>query len=333
MTVPCSQVLMGLNFSQLTCHFTSTANLTACQLPATRWHAYTRATDASTAAAFDVSAGFLGAGDDARAPAELSVAGCEAACVGLASCRGFTFQAGGARAVVGLACIPRSQHHHDTHLTCAYPPWHSDVRVPTLALQAESARPAGQVKCHFKTAIRLTAEKDDCVAPGGEGKPACSPLPGEMGLGGYYGHYQGHWLSATAFLVNATGNATVAAAAERVIEVYAAVMEAWRAKYGDAEDGYLFPYDPIVWDKLLAGHGAGPYYSARLTRPSPNPNPNPNSDPNPNPNPNPDPNQVPFYTLHKLMAGLLDQHTHAGSSLAYALLTRMAAWVGLWQRT
>jgi hypothetical protein len=86
---------MGLNFSQLTCHFTSTANLTACQLPATRWHAYTRATDGWTAAAFDVSAGFLGAGDDARAPAELSVAGCEAACVGLASCRGFTFQAGG----------------------------------------------------------------------------------------------------------------------------------------------------------------------------------------------------------------------------------------------
>ena len=132
MTVPRSQVLMGLNFSQLTCHFTSTANLTACQLPATRWHAYTRATDASTAAAFDVSAGFLGAGDDARAPAELSVAGCEAACVGLASCRGFTFQAGGARAVVGWACIPRSEHHHDTHpgtVKYVYPPWHSRPRA------------------------------------------------------------------------------------------------------------------------------------------------------------------------------------------------------------
>ena len=152
------------------------------------------------------------------------------------------------------------------------------------------------------------ASQDDCVAPGGEGKPACSPLPGEMGLGGYYGHYQvralvvatllllrplpgarsplrtpcyaaptapaapaapttlstlstpsqhpvhsrhgracrvrshgtlapnpnpnqGHWLSATAFLVNATGNATVAAAAARVVAVYAAVMEAWRARY------------------------------------------------------------------------------------------------------
>ena len=63
------------------------------------------------------------------------------------------------------------------------------------------------------------------------------------------------------------------------------------------------------------------------------PNPNPNPNPNPSPSPDPNPDQVPFYTLHKLMAGLLDQHTHAGSSLAFALLTRMAAWVGLWQRT
>ena len=205
------------------------------------------------------------------------------------------------------------------------------------------------------------ASQDDCVAPGGEGKPACSPLPGEMGLGGYYGHYQartpyslltpcctyhahhahhahhthytyytyyqGHWLSATAFLVNATGNATVAAAAERVVEVYASVMEAWRARYGDAttapchaytllsrhaplvarhpshtpghatpairygdaEDGYLFPYDPLVWDKLLSGHGAAPYYSVPFyTRtlaltltlhPSPSPHPSPNPNP------------------------------------------------------
>ena len=92
----------------------------------------------------------------------------------------------------------------------------------------------------------------------------------------------------------------MAAAAERVVEVYASVMEAWRARYahataapchayttplsrhtplvarhpshtpshatpatryGDAEDGYLFPYDPLVWDKLLSGHGAAPYYS------------------------------------------------------------------------
>ena len=64
-------------------------------------------------------------------------------------------------------------------------------------------------------------------------------------------HYQGHWLSATAFLVNATGNRTVAAAAEGVMRVYETVVAAWAAKYGD--DGYLFPFDPLVWDALLAG--------------------------------------------------------------------------------
>ena len=169
-------------------------------------------------ATFEVRVGFLGAGDEARAPAELSVAGCETACVGLVSCLGFTFQ-------------------------------------------ASRARPADPVKCYFKSWIKLTAAQEHCVAPGGAGKPACSPLPGEMGLGGYYGHYQGHWLSAMAFLANATGNATVAEAAEQVVEVYASVMEAWRARYGDAEDGYLFPYDPLVWDQLLSGRGAAPYYS------------------------------------------------------------------------
>ena len=67
--------------------------------------------------------------------------------------------------------------------------------------------------------------------------PSCSPLPGEMGLGGYYGHYQGHWMSATAFLYNTTGNATIKAAAAQNIEVLAGVMAAWKAKY--SVDGCL----------------------------------------------------------------------------------------------
>ena len=36
------------------------------------------------------------------------------------------------------------------------------------------------------------------------------------------------------------------------------MMAAWKVKYG--YDGYLFPFDPLVFDKLCAGHGAGPYY-------------------------------------------------------------------------
>ena len=82
----------------------------------------------------------------------------------------------------------------------------------------------------------------------------------------HHTHYQGHWLSATAFLVNATGNATVAAAAERVVEVYASVMEAWRARYGDAttapcHTNTLLPrptplvtrHTPLVTPRLLSG--------------------------------------------------------------------------------
>jgi DUF1680 family protein len=39
---------------------------------------------------------------------------------------------------------------------------------------------------------------------------------------------------------------------------------------------------------------------------------------------------APFYTLHKIMAGLLDMHTLAGSAQALEVLTRMAAWTARW---
>jgi DUF1680 family protein len=37
---------------------------------------------------------------------------------------------------------------------------------------------------------------------------------------------------------------------------------------------------------------------------------------------------APYYTLHKIMAGLLDMHLLAGNAQALTVLTRMAAWVG-----
>lgn len=39
---------------------------------------------------------------------------------------------------------------------------------------------------------------------------------------------------------------------------------------------------------------------------------------------------APFYTIHKLMAGLLDQHQLAGSAPAREVLERQARWVGRW---
>lgn len=39
---------------------------------------------------------------------------------------------------------------------------------------------------------------------------------------------------------------------------------------------------------------------------------------------------APFYTVHKIMAGLLDMHTLAGSAQARDVLTGMARWTGRW---
>jgi DUF1680 family protein len=186
---------------------------------------------------------------------------------------------------------PSTVSFSDCRSACA-----SETACLGVSFESADAVPANMVKCYWKASTSFTAQsaKSNCVADGGEGQPVCEPLPGEMGLGGYYGHYQGHWLSATAFLINNTQNSTVKAKADAVLESFQKVMDAWKAKYG--YDGYLFPYDPLVFDKLLAGHGAGPYYS------------------------------VPFYTLHKLMAGLLDQYTYAGSEQAFSMVKKMAAW-------
>ena len=160
-----------------------------------------------------------------------------------------------------------------------------------------------QLLCIYTSAANLTqCNGRDCPSPGGAGKPTCSPLPDEMGLGSYYGHYLGHWLSATAFLINGTGSADVRDKANLIIAQLHDTMEAWPAKYGAEHDGYLFPYDPIVF-RLLHTNSAGckrhlcGLYS------------------------------VPYYTLHKVMAGLLDHATHAGSGVAWSMLLRMASWV------
>jgi hypothetical protein len=54
------------------------------------------------------------------------------------------------------------------------------------------------------SASNLTACTGKCATPGGVGAAPCEQLPGEMGPGGYYGHYQGHYLSGTAMMYNNT---------------------------------------------------------------------------------------------------------------------------------
>ena len=245
--------LLSINLTAWGCHFTTTANLTACEAATALWHTYTK----RNGTFFTEKLGFLAAGDDVKPSATVSFAECKAFCASATSCAGFTFQAA------------------------------DDV-------------PTAPIHCYWKTTVaHFTPQKKNgnCLTAGDPAKPACSPLPGEMGLGGYYGHFQGHWLSATAFLVNNSRGTDldVKARADAAIDLLADVMAAWKRKY--LFDGYLFPYDPLVWRKLLAGHGAAPYYT------------------------------VPFYTLHKLMAGLLDQYVFAGSRKAFTLVCKMALWV------
>ena len=110
---------------------------------------------------------------------------------------------------------------------------------------------SSQLLCQYTSAANLTkCEGGNCPSPGGESRPICNPLPGQMSLGGYYGHYLGHWLSATAFLINGTRDASVRAKVASIVTALEATMDAWKAKYGDEHDGYLFPYDPIVFPYL-----------------------------------------------------------------------------------
>ena len=147
-----------------------------------------------------------------------------------------------------------------------------------------------QLACIFTSAANLTrCTASDCPSPGGPKAPLCDPLPGEMGLGAYYGHYLGHYLSATAMMSANTGDSKIKEKSKAIVKILAECQDAWGKRYpadcsveGLDGSGYLFPCDPIVFRKLedLTLHAPG---QPRMY-------------------------SVPFYTLHKLMAGLLDQY-------------------------
>jgi hypothetical protein len=68
------------------------------------------------------------------------------------------------------------------------------------------------------------------------------------------------------------------------------------AKCQDRADGYLSAFPREFWDRLKALKKVW----------------------------------APFYTIHKIMAGLLDMHQHCGSKQALAVLEGMANWAGQW---
>jgi len=104
------------------------------------------------------------------------------------------------------------------------------------------------------------------------------------------GHFVGHYLSACGLLYASTGDKEIKAAGDYVV----AELAKCQAKLG--ADGYLSAFPIELFDRLDALR----------------------------------PVWAPFYTIHKIMAGMLDMYQHGGNKQALETLQGMAHWVDQW---
>jgi uncharacterized protein len=107
------------------------------------------------------------------------------------------------------------------------------------------------------------------------------------------GHFVGHYLSACALLYAATNDTAIKAKAD---ELVAGIAEC-QAKLN--QNGYVSAFPAELFDRL---DQRGKVWA-------------------------------PYYTLHKLMAGLLDMNTQAGNDQALDTLIKLAEWVDAWTAT
>ena len=104
------------------------------------------------------------------------------------------------------------------------------------------------------------------------------------------GHFVGHYLSGAAMLYAATGDPAVKTKADDLIS---GIAECQTKLNGN---GYVSAFPEELFDRL----------DRRVNV------------------------WAPFYTLHKIMAGLLDMHVHAGNAEALDILTKLGDWVDNW---
>ncbi len=104
------------------------------------------------------------------------------------------------------------------------------------------------------------------------------------------GHFAGHYMSGVAIAFAATGDTELKARGDAMV----AGLAQCQAKLADG--GYLSAFPTEFFERLAAGK----------------------------------PVWAPFYTIHKIMAGLLDMHELAGNARALDVLTGMANWVDGW---
>jgi len=107
------------------------------------------------------------------------------------------------------------------------------------------------------------------------------------------GHFTGHFLSGCALMSAATGDATLRGKANLVV---AELAKCQKANGAAAGDGYLSAFPPSFFDRLKAGHKVW----------------------------------APWYTLHKIMAGLLDMYVLARNEQALEVVRGMAGWTKRW---
>ncbi|GIF50705.1 hypothetical protein DFJ67_1882 [Asanoa ferruginea] len=107
------------------------------------------------------------------------------------------------------------------------------------------------------------------------------------------GHSMGHVLSALAQAYASTGDTAFKTKGDYLVTQLGLCQD--RATARGFNTGYLSAYPESFFDRLETGQSVW----------------------------------APYYTLHKIMAGLLDMHLLAGNAQALTILTRKAAWVQL----
>jgi uncharacterized protein len=117
------------------------------------------------------------------------------------------------------------------------------------------------------------------------------------------GHFTGHFLSASAYLYASTGDNEAKAKADYMVAELAKVQE----KLGG---GYLSAFPMELFDRLDALSG-----KPRTGPPQPG---------------EPSLPWAPFYTIHKIFAGMLDMYTLAGNQQALEVAKGMGNWADEW---
>src|SRR5262245_37974837 len=104
------------------------------------------------------------------------------------------------------------------------------------------------------------------------------------------GHTAGHYLSALSLMYASTGDTRFKTRADRLVGELATIQDALARRF---HPGYLSAFPEEFFDRVDARQKVW----------------------------------APYYTIHKIMAGLVDAHELAGNTQALTVVTRMADWV------